>query len=470
MRLSFRARAACIGLCALLTAGCARYEKRPLQADLLLRRAIEDRLPAPVPDGEHVGFVDAARLMDGHGPDLLELRADYLTQRAEADTPTPWPNPGVEAGPAWGLDLEDGASRSVQPFVSLGFTIPIGGRIGREQDLHEAEAERARVSLVLRHRALYMNLRRAYADCVLAAEAERVQNDVVAAAAESVTLARQLVQAGGATALDVMLAELRHSRYQANLYDARGETADLRAELSALLGVDARALPLSTPDALPAFPETLPDFAAVRDELTARHPALLALREDYEVADRALRLEIAKQYPDITLGPGYEGDPGEDKKTLSLGIGVELPLFDRNQQGVLRAQRRREELRARYQAGCARALTELEHAWDRLRAVIDKHDWLHDTGQKRAREAMRLAREALRAGGVDAMTYLQIAAEYRDALLACIQSEREVRDAMAALETAAGRPIWLFPEEADWHFPALTPATESTAPTEEASR
>lgn len=470
MRLSFRARAACIGLCALLTAGCARYEKRPLQADLLLRQAIDDRTPAPVPEGEHVGFVDAARLMDGHGPDLLELRADYLTQRADADAPTPWPNPGVEAGPAWGFDLEDGAARSVQPFVSLGVTIPIGGRIGRERSLHGAEAERARVSLILRHRALYMDLRRAYADCVLAAETERVQNEVVAAAAESVTLARQLVQAGGATALDVMLAELRHSRYQANLYDARGETADLRAGLSALLGVDTRALPLSPLDTLPALPETLPEFNAVRDELAARHPALLELREEYEVADQALRLEIAKQYPDITLGPNYEGEPGEDKKTLSLGLGLELPLFDRNQQGVLQAERRREELRVRYQAGCARALTELERAWDRLRAALDKHTWLRDTGQKRAREAMRLAREALRAGGGDAMTYLQIAAEYRDALLECIRSEREVRAAMAAFESAAGRPIWLFPEEADWHFPALFPTNDTTAPTEEPSR
>jgi hypothetical protein len=38
---------------------------------------------------------------------------------------------------------------------------------------------------------------------------------------------------------------------------------------------------------------------------------------------RALQLEIAKQYPDVHLNPGYEYDQGNDK--WSLGLSVTLP-------------------------------------------------------------------------------------------------------------------------------------------------
>jgi outer membrane protein TolC len=52
--------------------------------------------------------------------------------------------------------------------------------------------------------------------------------------------------------------------------------------------------------------------------------------QDYTASQAALQAEIAKQYPDLRLGPGYDWDQG-DHKWLLLGISLTLPILNRNE-------------------------------------------------------------------------------------------------------------------------------------------
>ena len=63
-----------------------------------------------------------------------------------------------------------------------------------------------------------------------------------------------------------------------------------------------------------------------------------------EVVERQLHLEITEQYPDPTFGSSLGGEAGERKRTLGLSLGIEIPLFDRNQQVIAEAKSR-EKLR-----------------------------------------------------------------------------------------------------------------------------
>ncbi len=73
----------------------------------------------------------------------------------------------------------------------------------------------------------------------------------------------------------------------------------------------------------PAF-EALPDPQAtprarwrelgVRNRLSVSHALA-----DYEVAEQDLRLAVARQYPDISFGPGYTYDKGDGVVTLDAG-------------------------------------------------------------------------------------------------------------------------------------------------------
>ena len=65
-----------------------------------------------------------------------------------------------------------------------------------------------------------------------------------------------------------------------------------------------------------------------------------------------LRLEIARQYPDLHLNPGYEFDQADSK--WALGLSIELPLLNQNQGPIAEAEARRLESAARFESLQAR--------------------------------------------------------------------------------------------------------------------
>src|SRR5205085_2292763 len=97
-----------------------------------------------------------------------------------------------------------------------------------------------------------------------------------------------------------------------------------------------------------------------RRELLLTRPDILASLAEYAASQSALQLEIAKQYPDIHLSPGYEFDQGDNK--WSLGVGITLPIFNRNQGAIREAIAKRSEAAANFATLQAHAINETERA------------------------------------------------------------------------------------------------------------
>jgi len=80
----------------------------------------------------------------------------------------------------------------------------------------------------------------------------------------------------------------------------------------------------------------------------------------YAAAEAKLRLEISKQYPDITLSPGYTYDQGDN--IWSLGFNSLLTLINKNQ-GLIEESRALRELEAaQFEVLQANVLTNLAQA------------------------------------------------------------------------------------------------------------
>ena len=71
--------------------------------------------------------------------------------------------------------------------------------------------------------------------------------------------------------------------------------------------------------------------------LELRFPARWLKEHPLTVAD--LQLEIAKQYPDVDLGPGYSYE--ERRSYFTVGLSAAIPLLDRNQGPIAQAEARR---------------------------------------------------------------------------------------------------------------------------------
>lgn len=189
--------------------------------------------------------------------------------------------------------------------------------------------------------------------------------------------------------------------------------------------------------------------------MVANHPELARLRAQYEVAEAELRLEVAKQYPDFHFGPSFERETGEKKTVLGLTLGIDIPLFDRNQQGIASSKKRREEIRTKYEAAANRALASLEKTWRSIQLVNEKLKLLKNTLLPKANADLELARKSLETGATDALRFLETERGQRAVLIEALDTELSVREAWVDLEQAVGLPLVLFPGEKKETVPEL---------------
>jgi len=183
------------------------------------------------------------------------------------------------------------------------------------------------------------------------------------------------------------------------------------------------------------------------------HPDLARLRGQYEVAERSLRLEVAKQYPDFRIGPNFENDVGERKSVIGLTLGIEIPVFDRNQQGVASAKQRREEVRVKYEAAANRSLAALDRALHSYKVAIEKARLLKTVVLPKAEANIGLAKKSVEAGAMDSLRLLETERALRAVRIEALETEFSVRNAFIALEQAVGYPLVKFPTETTQHEP-----------------
>src|SRR6202790_2661995 len=80
----------------------------------------------------------------------------------------------------------------------------------------------------------------------------------------------------------------------------------------------------------------------------------------YAAAEDDLQLEIAKQYPDVQIGPGYTYE--EKNNFFTLGVSTTLPIFNRNQGPIAEAEARRKEAAASFLEKQAQVIAAVERA------------------------------------------------------------------------------------------------------------
>ena len=455
----------------LVASGCQKYRAQPLQPNEVMRVVDEARRN---PDGDAAPvevagtalplierrlftFARATELMKKHSPVLREVRAEYETSMARATLKTPLPNPTLEAGPQVGFGPDLGSSSKVTPFASIGFAIPTGRRLKRQDELNQTTAAMAHVEVMVRHRELYLQLRQTYSRLALAAARMEARKSISTSAEKSVGVAKRLIEAGLGTALDQGLLDLEYVRLRTELFSAESDKAAAEGELSQLIGVHADHFATLPVEALPAMSETIPGVGELKEILLLNHPQLARMRARYDVAERELHLEVARQYPDFRIGSPFDREVGERKNTLGLTLGIDIPVFDRNQQSIAQAKTRRDEIRIKYEAAANRALADLERALATYKVSIQKLKMLREIVLPKAQSNIELARKSLEAGATDALRFLETERGQRAVLVQAIETELSVREGWIELEKAIGYPLSHFPTESPETYPQPIP-------------
>jgi len=213
--------------------------------------------------------------------------------------------------------------------------------------------------------------------------------------------------------------------------------------LAASVGVPARALD-GAELSVQVFEQPAAASAAIESDslrrlaLTGRSD-LQALLADYAAAEAALQLEVARQFPNIVLGPGYTYDQGDNEYTL--GISAELPVFQQNQGPIAEAEAKRREAAARFTARQAEIIGDVDRAaavYEAATQTVTTADALREGADRHRQQVER----SFGAGGVDRPTLITTKLELAAIDLSRFDAVVQQRQAIELLEDALQHPLF----------------------------
>ncbi|MHC4954318.1 MAG: TolC family protein [Planctomycetota bacterium] len=423
---------------ALATAGCRSYAPQPLEPEKILAHIAEERESAAAT--EVVSLREAADLMRRYNPRLQEVRAAYAVEQAVANVKQPLPNPTLDFAPIF-TDLGSLGSDRWGGDLALGWTIVLGGKIRLMNELNAIRAEAAAVDVHAAERDEYLKLRSEMIALAMAGRIQAAGETLYKTAESSLAAVRNLVEAAQGTAIDVIQFEQQLYQAEADLAVASEEQAVAQAEVAARAGVGIAAFAAAEP---PVLPTDVPTVRELGERTLRDHPELARLRALYAVAEKELQLELAYQYPDLNIAGLAERDEGTNK--YGIGFGIELPVFDRNQPGIARADAYRNEIRARFEAEVRRALAEIDRAHGLLKARRRHLSVVENKLGPSTKRALDVARQSVNAGVVDGLRFLSVVQSNRQIQIRILKTQKQVFEAWTALETACGSPLLVFPE------------------------
>jgi CRISPR system Cascade subunit CasA len=424
----------------LMLAGCQHYQPSPVDV-AAFPKAFEARRLAPKPPGASWSEADLLAAALEREPEVIQAEAAWRSARAAARAsrvPPPmtlnltaeygWNAGGTSPwlfGTTSDIPLDRGARRSTRittaELVALQALYDFG---------EAAWSARMAVTKAVTGRAF------ADREVALALQAAELRRDRAA------RLGLRL-RTGEEARPVVLQAQADQAAAERRVLDAQARRRDADLALAKALGVDASAVKdLVIVGPATGEAPTAPDSAALSDwrwqAALSRRDVLRAVA-DYDQAEQALKLEIAKQYPDVHIDPGYTWERGATK--LPLTISLVLPPDDLNRAAIRTAEAKRVEAGRKLETVQAGALAAVDQAAQALTAARAVEARNREQDLPIARRTAETASASLKAGELDRTDLDNAQAAALDAELSALDAARQAWLARADLEDGLRRPF-----------------------------
>jgi outer membrane protein TolC len=384
--------------------GCAVDQKKEVAT---YRPIIDGPHPevVSVQPGQVLTLTEAMKLANQTDEQLSIQGEDYLQALIAKDTAFSAFLPTVNFAPSYSFTTNTGAS-SGTGGRNHNFTAPIDGSMNLFNGFRDYHALKAADATIEQKKQLVLDLQQTilldvaqtYYQILTSEQSVDVFTASIKTQQVNVDFITKQQKVGLAIPLDLAQAQAQLSQTQVSLNQARADVRNGRAMLAYLISAPVEDLPLrddfEPPAEMAALPEWYAEAEAGRQDLRAANAAVVAARENVDVA-------FGQYYPSVTLNLNYilydealGGDGG-----LNGLVGLDLPLFTG---GLIQA-----EVRQAWSAYRQAALTQaqlrrqidqtVETAWINLQLA---HKQLGDLQiqVKAARDALYLAEKEYQTG------------------------------------------------------------------------
>lgn len=437
---------------ALSLAGCVHYEPAPVDTQTLARQrasgrldegVVADKVRAIAPEAAWVpgqwnklSLLAAALL---YNPDIAAAQAGIETAEAQAGAAR------QAAGTTLTLATEYANDSSASSPWLLGGALDMPLDIGGVRQARIASAafaaDDARYVYADSVWSVRMAIDRALIDGIANEARASLYRQLADLRARQLAAVERRVAAGAASRTDLERIRAEGADAERLAGDANQAVVAAKIALAAAVGLPQ----ISFDDVVwPGFHSPAPltsqivSREQVRQAMLAR-PDILRTMVAYGQAEAALRGEVARQYPQITLSPGYTWERGLVK--LPFNIGLALPPLDLNRHAIAAAEASRSEKGKQVEAAVSAARAAVDSALSECAAARVALKHIQGTELSAAESLAGRADRELEAGSIDRVDWASAKAGALMARINAGDALNRVHLADAALEDALHRPL-----------------------------
>jgi outer membrane protein, heavy metal efflux system len=290
-------------------------------------------------------------MADRNNPTLQQAAAMIRRSQAEAAQAALYPNPSIGYE---GDQIRGGSYGGGEQGGFVAQTIVLGGKLGLRRDIYQQQKQSDQIAAEAQLKRVHSEVTQMFYHALSAHQTMLVRARLLGLAADAAETARQLANVGQADSPDVLQAEVEQERAAIDYTVSQREFIERFKSLVAVAGTPATeiapldAAPGAALDAPPAI-----DEARIVDTIVQQSPTVKEARQQVAVAEARLKAAKREVVPDLQLRAGEQQNlealpeaPGKRTGAQSFAsVGIELPLWNRNQGNQQAASAELEEAR-----------------------------------------------------------------------------------------------------------------------------
>lgn len=390
---------------------------------------------------ERVSLDEAIQMALQHNHNLLAARSTIQQSQAEEITANLRPNP-VLLGDALFVPFfqpsdfnSDFMSNSAEFDLGVSYLFERGKK--RQHRLQAAKDQTAVVTSQVadNERTLTFNVAQDFINVELAESTLDLAQQDLASFQSTLAISQAQFNAGDISQDDLLKIKLQELQFQTDVSQARLATVQDLSDLRQLLGYESVPADYDVAGQFEyqQVPGNLEDFQM---RALQNRPDLLAAQRGVTAADSQLALQKSIGKRDVTAQINYTHV--SNANTASLFGQIQLPIFDRNQGEIARAQYAINQAREQEQFTDGQVLTDVRDAYESVHSN-DQIVNLYRSGYlQEAQQDRDISEYAYRRGAASLLDFLDAERSYRATQLAYRQSLAAYLIALEQLREAIG--------------------------------
>ncbi len=395
---------------------------------------------AAAPAKRSISISDAVSIFLQQNLQLVAARYDIDTADAEKLTARLRPNPELSVSSSnLPLNLSGDFFKQQTYSYAISQTFELGGKRRKRIDSASANSELARGEFQTVVWQLTNDLKKKFYAVLLAESLLKLAKENQKTFAETIKHTTELYQVGEISGLDLKRLEVEKLKFDTDVANSERDYEVAVRDLRVTLGGDYRAMEIDVAGTLDYQPYEF-SLTELRDKALTARPDLKAAQLSERAADASIRLQNAQRIPDLTLGTGIDQVP-LGTNTYTLGVGIALPVSNRNQGERAKALIEKRKAQNQQQLITNQVLSDVDKALVAF-GIQKRRVELYRTGVlTKVDDIQNLTEFSLKAGESSTIDLLDAIRTRRETLASYYQTLFDYQASLLDLELATATPL-----------------------------